>query len=281
MTICLFILVCNKGRTNKKWYSLNKSQCTKKKPVARVYHNKKEKHVSIPVSSRRTQSTKQPILLRLGSCDLSSLLITGFPSTKTAAVASLAPLLAINDVTFSSKHLMRNIDFGTFTFLVSIFAPFPLSKTKNIPVNHLCASTTHQIMTASIGAPHTRHVQFIKLAFKSLPVTLGRHKIGIISDVKHVARVPTTGENFPKCQGPGRNRLPTRNVRMVIGIVKATKAAIAAMLKIAPIAMRPPNIRKVRQMPMTVLNQTALTGVCVCLLTLFQMRESGKQSSRA
>jgi hypothetical protein len=68
---------------------------------------------------------------------------------------------------------------------------------------------------------------------------------------------------------------------MVMGMVKATKAAIAAMLKMALMAMGPPNTNNVRQMPMTALNHTALTGVCVYLLTLFQMRERGKQSSRA
>jgi hypothetical protein len=38
---------------------------------------------------------------------------------------------------------------------------------------------------------------------------------------------------------------------------------------------------RVSKMPMTVLNQTASTGVCVWRLTLFQILLSGKQSSRA
>lgn len=136
-------------------------------------------------------------------------------------------------------------------------------------------------MTINIGAPHTRQVQFIRLALRFLPVTEGKHRIGIMREVKHVARVPMIGENFPRFHGPARKRLPTANVRMVIGMVKATNAAMAAILKMAPMATVPPKMRRVRMIPMVVLNHTALTGVWVCLLTRFQMRLKGKQSSRA
>ena len=85
----------------------------------------------------------------------------------------------------------------------------------------------------------------------------------------------------PKFQGPGLNLLPTKKTRMKIGIVKATKAATAAMENSAPAASSPPKTRRVMRMPSVVLNQTALTGVCVCLFTRFIHQEKGKQSSRA
>lgn len=85
----------------------------------------------------------------------------------------------------------------------------------------------------------------------------------------------------PRFHGPALNLLPTKNTRMKIGVVKATNAAQAPMLKMAPIATSPANMRRSRQQPMAVLNQTALTGVRVYLLTCFQIRESGKQSSLA
>src|SRR2546423_11967259 len=139
-----------------------------------------------------------------------------------------------------------------------------------------------------VNHPPNHHRKHRRPPYKTCPVhqtrsqiasvTLDRHRIGIMSAVKHVASVPITGENCPKCHGPRRKRWPTKNARMVIGTVKATKAAIAAM---APIATIPPKTSVVRQMPITVLNHTAWTGVWVYLLTLFQMRESGKQSSRA
>lgn len=68
---------------------------------------------------------------------------------------------------------------------------------------------------------------------------------------------------------------------MKIGIVKATKAATAPIEKRAPAASGPPKISNVMQMPTTVLNQTALTGVLVCLLTRLIHHEKGKHSSRA
>lgn len=85
----------------------------------------------------------------------------------------------------------------------------------------------------------------------------------------------------PKCHGPLRNLSPTKKVLMKIGIVKAMKAANAATLKIAPMAMLPANIRQRRRHPMVVLNQTALTGVRVVLLTRLIHHEAGKHSSLA
>ena len=85
----------------------------------------------------------------------------------------------------------------------------------------------------------------------------------------------------PRFHGPARNLLPTKKTRMKIGVVKATKAAMAPMLKMAPMAYWPPKMSSRSRMPMTLLNHTALTGVSVRVLTCFQYFESGKQSSRA
>jgi hypothetical protein len=68
---------------------------------------------------------------------------------------------------------------------------------------------------------------------------------------------------------------------MAMGMVKETKAAQAPMLNIAPMARSPPKIRRSRSVPIVVLSQTALTGVCVWVFTWRQWRERGKQSSRA
>lgn len=77
------------------------------------------------------------------------------------------------------------------------------------------------------------------------------------------AAAPMGREYRPRFHGPGRKRFPTRKTRMKIGIVNATKAATAAMLKIALMAYVPPKISRVRRIPIAVLNQTALTGVLV------------------
>ena len=66
-----------------------------------------------------------------------------------------------------------------------------------------------------------------------------------------------------------------------MGIVKATKAAIAPTEKSAPIATSPANMRKRSNSPIITLNQTALTGVLVVVLTRDQWRDRGKQPSRA
>ena len=95
------------------------------------------------------------------------------------------------------------------------------------------------------------------------------------------AKLPMYMLKGPKFQGPGLNLLPTKKTRIKIGIVKATKAATAAIENRAPAASGPPKTRSVMRMPSVVLNQTALTGVWVCLLTRFIHQEKGKQSSRA
>jgi hypothetical protein len=50
---------------------------------------------------------------------------------------------------------------------------------------------------------------------------------------------------------------------MKMGVVKATNAAQAPMLKIAPMATGPAKMSNRQAQPMAVLNQTALTGVRV------------------
>lgn len=102
-----------------------------------------------------------------------------------------------------------------------------------------------------------------------------------MSTTNALATAPIGILNFPRFQGPGLNLFPTKKTRMKMGVVKATKAAQAPMLKMAPMAMLPPKMRRSSRQPMVVLNQTALTGVCVRVLTCFQNLERGKQSSRA
>ena len=77
------------------------------------------------------------------------------------------------------------------------------------------------------------------------------------------AIMPTGIESFPRFQGPGRKRLPTKNTRMKMGVVKATKAAMAPIENIAPAARGPPKMRRSMRQPTEVLNHTALTGVFV------------------
>lgn len=106
-------------------------------------------------------------------------------------------------------------------------------------------------------------------------------RIGTIKATNAHAHTPIGILSLPRFQGPARNLFPTKKTLMKIGIVNATKAATAAIEKMAPMATGPPKIRSVRQMPMTVLNHTALTGVFVILLTRLSQKEQGKQSSRA
>lgn len=75
--------------------------------------------------------------------------------------------------------------------------------------------------------------------------------------------------------------MPTKNTRMKIGVVNATKAAQAPIEKMAPIVNEPPKINRSNRQPIDVLSQTAFTGVRVCVLTCFHRFEKGKQSSRA
>lgn len=55
-----------------------------------------------------------------------------------------------------------------------------------------------------------------------------------------------------------------------MGMVKATKAAQAPMLKIAPMARSPPKMSRRSRIPTLVLAQTAFTGVLVRVLTWAQ-----------
>jgi hypothetical protein len=62
---------------------------------------------------------------------------------------------------------------------------------------------------------------------KSAPVMEGRHKIGTMSATKADAITPIGIENFPRCHGPGRKRLPTKKTRMKMGMVNALCLASA------------------------------------------------------
>ena len=106
-------------------------------------------------------------------------------------------------------------------------------------------------------------------------------RTGTINATNPHANAPTYGLNLPRFQGPGLNLLPTKKTRMQIGIVKATKAPVAAIEKSAATATGPPKIRSVASIPITVLKQTALTGVRVRWLTRLIHQEHGKQPSRA
>lgn len=53
---------------------------------------------------------------------------------------------------------------------------------------------------------------------------LGKHRIGIISKTNPHATLPIALEYFPRFQGPGLKRFPTRKTRMKIGIVNALSA---------------------------------------------------------
>jgi len=128
----------------------------------------------------------------------------------------------------------------------------------------------------AVGGPT---YQFIEAKVRLSPVLAGKHRIGTIKATKALAIHPIGMLSFPKFQGPGRKRLPTKKTLMKMGVVKATKAASAPILKMAPMARLPPKIRRSRQHPTALLNQTALTGVWVTVLTCFQYLEKGKQPS--
>ena len=121
----------------------------------------------------------------------------------------------------------------------------------------------------------------LQLADFEMSSYAGKQSIGNMTTTNPVAAYPIGPLNFPKFQGPGRNRPPTTNTRMAIGMVKATKAAIAPTEKSAPMATSPAKINRRRASPTRTLNQTAFTGVLVVLLTRDQYRDPGKQPSRA
>ena len=146
---------------------------------------------------------------------------------------------------------------------------------ENSPIH--ARRTTRSTLSAAKRAKR----DFATTHSKSEPVRLGSIKIGTMSATKAQAALPMYMLKGPKFQGPALNRLPTKKTRMKMGMVKATKAATAAMENSAPAAIEPPKTRRTIRMPSTVLNQTALTGVWVCRLTRFIHHEQGKQSSRA
>ena len=167
------------------------------------------------------------------------------------------------------------------------------------PLNHLRASMANQSKANNMGAPYTRQVQFIVEALiiqsitfllmiglcrtylRSLPIMLGKHNIGTIRTTNATAAVPIGLPNLPRCQGPLRNLLPTKKTLKEMGIVNATKQAMAPTEKTARMASSPANIRRQSRMPTVQLNHTALTGVLVYLFTFRQYFDIGKQPSRA
>ncbi len=61
----------------------------------------------------------------------------------------------------------------------------------------------------------------VKSYVSSAPVVLGKQRMGIIIKTKAHATVPMAPEYFPRFQGPGLKRLPTRKTRIKIGMVNA------------------------------------------------------------
>lgn len=167
------------------------------------------------------------------------------------------------------------------------------------PLNHLWASMANQSKANNMGAPYTRLVQFIleelriqsitfllmiglwRTYLRLLPIMLGKHNIGTIKTTNATAAAPIGLPSFPRCQGPLRNLLPTKKTRKEMGIVNATKEAMAPTEKMARIATSPANIRRQSRMPTAQLNHTALTGVLVYLFTFRHCLDMGKQPSRA
>lgn len=147
------------------------------------------------------------------------------------------------------------------------------------PLNHFRAEMNHQAVTKSMLSPfiststidqaawetygpkYTTTVQFIPSASRFSPLTDGKQRMGSITRMNAQPATPIGLLNLPKCHGPRRNRSPTKKVLMKIGTVKATIAEMAPTLKIAPIAIAPPKIRRRRTIPTATLNHTALTGV--------------------
>lgn len=187
--------------------------------------------------------------------------------------ATTAPVvfLAVNHVAvgcnvcsliFASMHQVLEIHLRSFEPLMSIdYPPNGHGKLHNI-VRGCYASTLHW-GRLTIGPPYTTHVQFIVDGVRSFPVTLGRQRIGTMSATNALAMAPMGILKRPRFHGPALNLLPTKNTRIKMGVVKATNAAHAPMLKIAPIATSPPKMSKRQRIPMTLLNHTALTGVRV------------------
>jgi hypothetical protein len=116
---------------------------------------------------------------------------------------------------------------------------------------------------------------------RSLPVIAGKRNIGTIKMTNATTAAPINLLKFPKYQNPLQNLFPTKKPLKEMGIVNATKQAIAPIEKMARIAVSPANISKQSRMPTVQLNHTALTGVLVCLFTFPQNLDMVKQPSRA
>lgn len=134
---------------------------------------------------------------------------------------------------------------------------------------HGRGSKIHQFQSASILDQTIRGIftqdgpETYRRAGVLVTVEVGSIRIGTINATNAHATHPIGRLNRPKFHGPGRKRFPTKNTRMKIGMVKATKAATAPMEKRAPAGTGPAKMRRVRAMPMALLNHTALTGVLV------------------
>ena len=164
----------------------------------------------------------------------------------------------------------------------------PFARTHKPPDDDHCHRTSidknrpiHTRRARELSATKYAGHAVMKTHSRSEPVKLGSIRIGTMRATNAQAALPIYMLKGPKFQGPALNRLPTKNTRMKIGIVNATNAATAAIENRAPAASGPPKTRRVMRMPSVVLNQTALTGVWVYLLTRFIHQEHGKQSSRA
>lgn len=138
--------------------------------------------------------------------------------------------------------------------------------------------------------------------FRSNPVTAGKQRTGMISATQEQAIIPTGFEKRPRFQGPiprtsihskwvhafavmyirlpGLNLSPATTSFRKTGNVKAIYCAMAPILKTAPIAIGPANIRRPNKAPMVVTNQTATTGVLVLWWTFFNHRLPGRAPSR-
>lgn len=117
-------------------------------------------------------------------------------------------------------------------------------------------------MPDALSIVQLNHCNLAELTYsRSDPVKLGSMRMGNIKATKAQANTPMGRLALPRCHGPLLNRSPTKNTRIKIGVVKATKAATAAIENNAPAASVPPKIKRVIRIPTMVLNHTALTGV--------------------
>lgn len=97
------------------------------------------------------------------SCQIRRLLIIELPffagDAAGAGAFAVIRLLALDDIAFSAQHPMFNVDLGDD--ISWIRADWTGSKLTVGPLNHLRASTIHQVTAISMSPPYTRHVQFM------------------------------------------------------------------------------------------------------------------------